>query len=74
MASTIEPGKATDPLNALVFVCIVSRGCDYPIGHNRSFYAKNGLATMKWLLWGLTSSYMNTFGLIKSTRVSAFQS
>ena len=29
---------------------------------------------MKWLLWGLTSSHMNTIGLIESTRVSAFQS
>ena len=29
--------------------------------------------TMKWLLWGLTSSNMSTIGLIGSTRVSALQ-
>ena len=51
----------------------------FSIYRRRSFYTvrsnlkKNGLTTVKWLLWGLTS-HINTFGLTESIRVSVFQS
>ena len=62
---------------SLVYVCEVSRGCDYPRGHRRSFYT--GMSRFsktvtkshleKRLLWALTSSHMHTTGFIESTSV-----
>lgn len=59
--------KAARPLNALALWFDVSWICDFPGGH--SFLQKYGLTTITWLQWGLTSSHMNTVGLIGSTRV-----
>ena len=47
--------------------------CSDPSTGSRGQVSINGLTTMKCLLWGLTSSHMNTVGLIGSTRVSALQ-
>lgn len=43
--------------------------CQYTV---RSRYKKNGLATMKWQLWVVTSSHMNTV-LYSQIQVMQFQ-
>lgn len=65
--STLESRPSSERPRSLVWCCTVSWICDFPGGH--SFLQKYGLTTITWLQRGLTSSHMNTVGLIGSTRV-----